>query len=128
MPLTNRRLQRRQHPFKNMIRNGNAAIRDATLQLQVLRTQDRVCPACSNAEHQVVYQEQVPMTNIASPANGPAGVVALSTWSGTLSPSDWDGGCQNDFYTVAFKSAPSGSALLDGSQSGNAAYFRCSSG
>ena len=84
----------------------NAPIRDATLQLQVLRTHDRVCPACSNAERQVVFKEQVPMTNIASPAEGPPGVVALSTWSGTLSPSNWEGGCQNAFYTVAFESAP----------------------
>ncbi len=106
----------------------NAPIRDATLQLQVLRTQDRVCPACSNAEHHVVFQEQVPMTNIASPAEGPPGVVALSTWSGTLSPSNWDGGCQNAFYTVAFQSVPSGSPLPDDSHSGNAAWFTCSSG
>jgi hypothetical protein len=104
----------------------NAPIRDATTRLQVLRTQNRVCPACSNAEHQVVFQEQVPMTNIASPAEGPPGVVALSTWSGTLSPSNWNGGCQNAFYTVAFESAPSGSPIP--SQSGNAAYFTCSSG
>ena len=65
----------------------NAPIRDATLRLQVLRTQDRGCPACSNAEHQVVFQKQIPMTTIASPAEGPPGVVALSPWSGTLSPS-----------------------------------------
>jgi hypothetical protein len=107
---------------------ANAPIRDATLQLQVLRTNDRSCPACSDAERQVVFQEQVPMTNIASPAEGPQGVVALSTWSGTLSPSNWDGGCQNAFYTVAFESGPSGSPLADGSQSGNSAYFLCSSG
>ena len=85
---------------------ANAPIRDATLWLRVLRTTDRRCPACSGAEHQVVFEQQVPMTNIASPATGPSGVVALSTWSGTLSPTDWEGGCQNAFYTVAFASGP----------------------
>ncbi len=107
---------------------ANAPIRDATLWLQVLRATDRHCPACSGTEHYDVFQEQVPMTNIASPADGPSGVVALSTWSGTLSPTDWDGGCQNTYYTVAFASGPSGSQLPDASQSGNSAYFLCSSG
>jgi hypothetical protein len=107
---------------------ANAPIRDATLQLQVLRTHNRRCPACNSAEHQVVFQEQVPMTSIAFPANGPSGVVALSTWSGTLSPGDWDGDCQDAFYTVAFKSRPSGSPVGDESQSGNSFYFWCSSG
>jgi hypothetical protein len=107
---------------------ANAPIRDATLWLRVLRATDRQCPACSGTEHQVVFQEQVPMTNIASPSDGPPGVVALSTWSGTLSPTDWDGGCQNAYYTVAFASVPSGSQPPDASQSGNSAYFLCSSG
>lgn len=95
-----------------------AAIRDATLRLQVLRTQDLNCPGCSGTEQQVVFQEQVgPMTNFSSPAEGPPGVVALSTWSGTLSPSDWDGGCQSGLYTVSATVVPSGTAFPDGTSS-----------
>lgn len=124
----------------NITRNGqaitsiavtvNSSVADATLQLQVLRTQDSACPACSSAQHQVVFQEQVPMNNIASPANGPPGTVALSTWSGTISPSDWDGGCQNAFYSVAPTIVPKGSSFDNssspGSESGESEWFNCS--
>lgn len=123
----------------NFTRNGltissiavtvNSSIADATLQLQVLRTQDHVCPACSNAEHQIVFQEQVPMSQIASPASGPTGTVALSTWSGTLSPSDWDGGCLNDSYSVAFAAVPAGSSFDSpavGPDEGESPWFTCS--
>jgi len=40
------------------------------------------------------------MENIAAPDEGPPGPVALSTWSGTLIPSDWDGGCEKALYTI----------------------------
>ena len=33
------------------------------------------------------------MTDLASPVSGPPGLELLSTWSGTLSPSDSTGGC-----------------------------------
>jgi hypothetical protein len=74
----------------------NAPNRDANMRLQVLRGN----PYGPDSGRHVVFQEQVPMTNIGSPADGPPGTVALSTWSGTLSPSDWDGGCQNALYAV----------------------------
>jgi hypothetical protein len=75
----------------------NAPDRDAHLRLQVLRGN----PYGPDSGRQVVFEGQsVPMTNIRSPAEGPHGTVALSTWSGTLSPSDWDGGCQNALYAV----------------------------
>lgn len=122
----------------NFTRNGetvtsiavtvNSSVPNATLQLQVLRTEDLKCPACSDAEHQVVFQEQVPMTNIASPSNGPSGVVALSTWSGNLSPSDWQGGCQNARYSVATEIVPAGSSFSSpapGSNSGESEWFGC---
>jgi hypothetical protein len=74
----------------------NSSVRDANMRLQVLRGH----PYGPDSGRQVVFQEQVPMTNIGSPAVGPPGTVALSTWSGTLSPSDWDGGCQKALYAV----------------------------
>jgi hypothetical protein len=70
------------------------------------------------------------MTNIAAPAQGPAGVVALSTWSGTLVPNDWDGGCQNMLYTVSAEAVPSGSSFAnppDGSLTVEARWFTCKS-
>jgi hypothetical protein len=105
----------------------NAPIRDGTMQLQVLRGN----PYGPASGRKVVFHEQIPMTNIASPANEPTGVVALSTWSGTLSPSDWDGGCQNMLYTVAAVVVPSGSSFAtppSGSQTTEAAWFTCRSG
>ena len=91
----------------------NAPTREATMLLQVLRGS----PYGPDSNRTVVFQEQVPMTSIVSPANGPSGTVALSTWSGTLTPSDWDGGCQNALYTVK---------AVAGIQTTEAAWFRCS--
>jgi hypothetical protein len=93
----------------------NAPTHETTMQLQVLRGS----PDGPDSNRTVVFEEQVPMTNIASPANGPSGTVALSTWSGTLTPTDWDGGCQNALYTVRG---------VAGIQTAEAAWFRCSRG
>jgi len=51
-------------------------------------------------DRHVVFQSHVRMKNIFSPEKGPPGTVALSTWSGTLIPSDWDGGCEKALYQV----------------------------
>jgi hypothetical protein len=105
----------------------NAPTRDATMLLQVI-TGSPYGHIVSPATRKIVFQEQVPMTNIVSPASGPNGTAALSTWSGTLSPSDWDGGCQHALYEVyattvtsgaSFDNPPSGSQIV-GSQ-----WFTC---
>lgn len=104
----------------------SAAIRDATMRLRVLRGS----PYGPDSNRTVVFQEQVRMSNISSPAQGPPGVVALSTWSGTLSPSDWAGGCQKMLYTVAADVVPAGGSFESpqpGSESTEAAWFTCSS-
>jgi hypothetical protein len=93
----------------------NSSSRDATMQLQVLRGN----PYGPDSGRKVVFQEQVSMTDIASPAAGPTGTVPLSTWSGTLSPSDWDGGCQNALYAVR--------AQLSGMTT-DSEWFSCNSG
>jgi hypothetical protein len=105
----------------------NAPTRDATMLLQVI-TGSPYGHIVSPATRKVVFQEQVPMTNIASPASGPAGTVALSTWSGTLSPSDWDGGCQHALYEVYTTTVTSGSSFdnpPNGSQIAGSQWFRC---
>jgi hypothetical protein len=79
----------------------NAATLGGTAELQVVRgaAAEYVEPG-NLAGAQLVFHERVPMTNIASPASGPTGTQALSTWSGTLSPSSWDGGCDNEQYAI----------------------------
>jgi hypothetical protein len=55
---------------------------------------------------QVVFQETVPMTDIKSPVSGPPGLELLSSWSGTLSPSDWQGGCGRGPYEITVQVTP----------------------
>jgi hypothetical protein len=112
----------------------NSPISDASLQIQVLRSdlsQPEQAMQQSPADQQVVYQEQIPMTNISSPASGPGGTVALATWSGVLATTDWTGGCQNALYRVVAEiAAPSGSyssfSAPEDTFSGR--WFNCSSG
>ena len=75
----------------------------ASLQIQVLRSNASGAVQAmqqSSADQQVVYQQQVPMTDIASPASGARGTVALASWSGVLAPTNWAGGCQNSLYRI----------------------------
>lgn len=105
----------------------NAPIRDATTLLQVI-TGSPYGHIVSPATRRIVFQEQEPMTNIASPASGPNGTVALSTWSGTLSPSDWTGGCQHALYEVYATTVPSGSSFDNppsGSMESGSQWFTC---
>jgi hypothetical protein len=112
----------------------NSPISDASLQIQVFRS-DASPPdqgeTQSPADPQVVFQEQIPMTNISSPATGPGGTVALATWSGVLTTSDWTGGCQNALYQVVAEiAAPSGSysSFSAPADTFKWRWFTCSSG
>jgi hypothetical protein len=103
-----------------------AATLGGTAQIEVVRGQmEGQVPSTTG---QVVYQERVPMTNVASPASGPPGTVALSQWSGTLSPAEWDGGCQNAPYWLLIAVSPASNPTTGGTegeqvQSGS---FQCS--
>lgn len=77
------------------------------------------------SERAVVFRDRVPMTNIASPASGPPGTVALSTWSGTLSPSDWDGGCENATYVVIAKVYPGSPTQYEPAEAAKSGPFVC---
>lgn len=106
----------------------NAPARDAATLLQVI-TGSPYGHIVSPATRKVVFQEQVPMTNIASPASGPNGTVALSTWSGTLSPSDWTGGCRHATYEVYATTVLSGTSFDNpspGSVISGSQWFTCS--
>lgn len=112
----------------------NSATANASLQIQVLRSdasQPLEAIQQSPADQQVVYQEQTPMTSIPSPASGALGTVALSTWSGVLSPTGWTGGCQNALYQVVAEiAAPSGSysSFAAPAETYKGQWFTCSSG
>jgi hypothetical protein len=110
----------------------NAATLGGTALLQVVRSQFDQAPGAPPGEPattgQVVFQEQVPMTNIASPTSGPPGTQALSTWSGTLSPSGWDGGCQKAPYWLTVKVSPAHPTIEAQGEWAQSGWFVCSSG
>ena len=97
-------------------------IAGATLELQVLRSDAAQLPEADTSSSQVVFQEQVPMIDTTAPAaDGP-----LSTWSGTLAPTDWQGGCQNAFYTVKTIVVPAGTSYDNPIHDiGQAGWFTC---
>jgi hypothetical protein len=51
-----------------------------------------------NAPDHVVFREQVSVTSVKPTAVDPT----QSTWSGTLTPSEWAGGCQHALYRITF--------------------------
>lgn len=78
----------------------------ASLQLQVKRVAfppgtDRNTFDPNSEPSQVVFKETVPMTVRAITVTSPGNLGYLASWSGTLSVSDWTGGCQsNSIYTI----------------------------
>jgi hypothetical protein len=77
---------------------------DATVAIEVLH-RDASQPANIDvAKTETVFVETAPMT--ATGATGEGAV--LSTWSGTLSPSDWNGGCQDGYYVIETAIYPAG--------------------
>lgn len=112
----------------------NSPISDASLQIEVLRSdaaQPLQAELQSPADQQVVYQAQIPMSNVASSTNGAPGTVPMATWSGVLSTTDWTGGCQNALYSVVAKiAAPSGSysSFSAPEDTFEGQWFNCSSG
>lgn len=84
----------------------NASTLGGTALVQVVRVVGADISQTSLAGGKVVFQEQVPMTDLASPKSGSPGTQPLSTWSGALSTSDWDGGCQEAKYVITVKVSP----------------------
>lgn len=78
----------------------NPDIADASVRVQVIHSDATTYADAYAAESagtdQVVFQEQGSATNTSTP-----GAAGASTWSGTLSPSDWSGGCQSGLYRIA---------------------------
>lgn len=84
----------------------NAPTLGGTALLQVVRDAGAGLTLGDLAGGRLVFQKEVPMTDIASPESGPPGTQALSSWSGTLSTSDWDGGCERGRYVITVKVTP----------------------
>ncbi|HEX5173783.1 MAG TPA: hypothetical protein VFV91_06525 [Gaiellaceae bacterium] len=74
---------------------------DASLRLQVLRDANAPGTEPSVDSAQVVFVEEVPMTNATIDSAPGGGGKPGATWSGTLSTSDWSGACQaNAVYSI----------------------------
>ena len=112
----------------------NPSMPDAQIRLQVLHTDvdvSKLAPGVDPSSN-VVYTEVVSATNTtpgtAAAANGP------SSWSGTLDPSRWKGGCQSSgFYDIRTYSGGPGAVLTRPASIGeppvdgyNSGWFSCS--
>lgn len=102
---------------------ASSAFLDQTANIQVIH--GYVATPQDATPSQVVFQEEVPLTNIITPASGPPGTVALSTWSGTLSPSDWTGGCQSGTYQISVSSSPVHPTQVEEGESALSGTFTC---
>ena len=96
--------------------NG-ARYANATLTLQVLYSDASPSSYPTAADpRSVVFEETVPMTSTGAPGTstgGPGEDVSVSHWSGTLSPSDWKGGCQLGQYRILTAVYADGSSIAD---------------
>jgi hypothetical protein len=94
-------------------------------QVQVVRSDASTVGEAVTAGSQVVFQERILMTNTGATAPD----LPHSTWSGTLNPADWSGGCQPGLYQVRAVMVPPGASLGNpsvlGSESAAADWFTC---
>jgi hypothetical protein len=95
----------------------NPSMANATIEIEVLYSSASTAADVTAANSQVVYQEQVPTTSPGSGVNG------LSTWSGTLSPSDWSGGCESGIYNILAVSVGPGTSLADATYKNSDRYY-----
>jgi hypothetical protein len=89
------------------VRTDNFA--DATMQLRVLHSDSSSVADARSDSAQVVFHEQAAMTSTGATAPD----AAHATWSGTLSTSDWQGGCQAGLYQIQTAVYQAGSAIAD---------------
>ena len=86
-----------------------------TLELRVVRSDASDVADADSAANTVVFDEQVSMNaDDANPEDGP-----YSTWSGTLTPSEWNGGCQQALYRIEYH-------FGDSELYGSSGWFQCS--
>jgi hypothetical protein len=101
-------------------------VANASVQLQVVHSDATSYAEAYAGSTQVVFQEQ------ASTTASPASSFGLSTWSGTLSPSDWSGGgCQSGLYQIKWVAVQPGTSFANasaapGNEVGASELFSCS--
>jgi len=104
--------------------NFSLNIANASIQLQVVHSDATSYAEAYAGSTQVVYQTQVATTT------PPASSSALSAWSGTLSPSDWSGGCQSGLYQMKWVAVKPGTSFANASSTpgnleGASEWFSC---
>lgn len=86
-----------------------------TLELRVVRSDASDVADADNAASTVVFDDHVAMNaDDSNPEDGP-----YSTWSGTLTPSEWNGGCQQALYRIEYH-------FGDSELYGSSGWFQCS--
>ncbi len=104
-------------------------VADASIQLQVIHSDASTYAEAYSQEYAgnaaVVFEEQVPAT----PTPSTTSSRHLSTWSGTLSPSQWSGGCQSGLYRITWVAVGPGSSFASpgaDSEADSTEWFSCS--
>jgi hypothetical protein len=102
----------------------NPNVANASVQLQVVHSDATSYAKAYAGNAQVVFQEQVSTTT------PPASSSGQSTWSGTLTPSNWSGGCQNGLYAIKWVAVQPGTsfsnaAAAPGNEVGESEWFSC---
>jgi hypothetical protein len=102
----------------------NPNVANASVQLQVVHSDATSYAEAYAGSTQVVFQEQVSTTT------PPTSSTALSTWTGTLSPTDWSGGCQSGLYRIKWVAVGPGSSFATasstpGNEVGASEWFSC---
>jgi len=87
---------------------------DTTLEFKVVHTDASQPTAADSAPSQVVFDQQVTPTVYNSTMQD----ATHSSWSGTLNPSDWTGGCQAGLYRIEYTFGPD-------TDSGSTNWFAC---
>jgi hypothetical protein len=105
----------------------NGYVHDAIMQVKVLRGSPLGIGGPA-ANHPAVFTEQVRMTNLPSHGDVPPRTFPLATWSGTLSPGDWRGGCQKKQYEVWVRIRPATPSPVPQGEDLGSPWFRCSPG
>lgn len=102
----------------------SAPIAHGSLEIKVIRVPNQPGTDPAAETSQVVYQDRVPMTEV-YPGGVANGDSPRSTWSGSLSTSDWAGGCASRYlYAVEALATESASGAGPGS-SDRSRWFSC---
>ena len=86
---------------------------ETTLNIGVVRSEASDVAEADSAPYEVVFGEQVAMTDGSNPED------TYTTWSGTLTPSEWTGGCQQGLYRIDYDFGTEDTA-------GSSGWFQCS--